>query len=111
MSTIVYTGDQIEKDPRDWMILDFNWEPDLPNGVDLVDEGEMTVSNLTNPLEDPVNLVLDEQDFISGSTKKVQFRIKDGTLGCIYNIAHFVTWDTDPEQKREKSVNVLIREQ
>jgi hypothetical protein len=109
MSTIIQPGDTIELDSRDWTLFQFSWDKHLPEGVELNDQGEINITAATVPPEEPVTLEIDSLAMLTGN-RKVQFRLKGGAKGQSYRVAHFVAPNTSPEQKRERSFYVFVKD-
>ena len=109
MSTTIAPGQQIEIDGFDWVVQYFSWEDHLAPGVQLLDEGVFTITCVSDPTEDPVVLVVDSITVVPG-TRKVQFRVKGGTPGYLYNIAHQIYAVSVPIERRERSFFISVLE-
>jgi len=108
MSTVtVSPGDQVTKDPFDWVVYVFDWDTLLPTSTTLDDVGTFTITVAGLLPEDPITLELDQQTRLTGN-RKVQFRVKGGAEDIVYNVAHAVSFNSNPAQKREESFNIWV---
>jgi len=101
---------QIIKDPYDWVVSQFVWDEHLEDGVELLSSGEFNIASVTEPGEEVPTLEIDEVMMVSGN-RSVQFRLKGGTPNHAYNVAHRVQYGDAPEQRRERSFIVWVREE
>jgi len=111
MSTTITVspGDQVDKDPYDWVVYIFDWDSVLPPLTTLDDIGTLTVTVAGLLPEDPVTLVIDQISLVTGN-RKIQFRTKGGAEDIVYNVAHAVSFNSVPAQKREESFNIWVRQ-
>lgn len=99
MSTRIYSGGQITKDPDSQRVLSFLWgEEELPSGV--------TILTSTYAVTGPDALLTVDNTTISGRT--TTFRLLGGTLGKKYRVTNTITTDETPSQKDDASFTVLI---
>jgi hypothetical protein len=110
MSTsIIAPGGQIDKDPSDWTVLTFDWAAHLAADAELVDKGVLVITD-EDPIPDTLITLLMDEFAILGDNKSVTFRLKDGTPGHLYKISHFIETNETPQQKRDRSFFLWVRQ-
>lgn len=107
MSTVtVYPGDVVVKDPSDerFLVFDFDTE-NLAAGAQITSP-TITIAVVRGDNTTP--LTVDNTSLLTGN-RKVQTRIKAGTLGTAYNVACKIVTNETPTQTKEYSINVLVQ--
>jgi len=109
VAIVIVPGQQLEKDPSDWKLIEFDWDTHLAVGAAMVDKGTLVITDTTQPPDESISLTQDEFSLVAGN-RKVHFRLKDGTPGHMYNVSHFIETNETPSQKRDRSFFVWVRQ-
>lgn len=102
MSTDIYSGGLITKDPNSSEVFSFNWNDDLAAGVSIT----TSTFTITSPNEAlPLGLTKDNETHDARSSS---LRLLGGTLGKKYVVTNRIVTDESPTQTKDASVTVSI---
>lgn len=101
----IRSGQTAIQDPNDALVYALDWDENLATGVELVDEG--VISIVADEEASPA-LSDDELALVSGN-RSARVRLSGGTLGTKYRVSHRITTNEAPDQTKERSFYVLIQ--
>ena len=102
MSTTIYSGGLITKDPNNSEVFSFNWDKDLNAGVSIT-TSTFTITCANEQL--PLGLTKDNE---TNTARTTSLRLIGGTLGKKYTVTNRIVTDETPTQTKDASFTVKI---
>ena len=102
MSTTIYAGGLVIKDPNSSEVFSFNWDEDLNPGVSIT-TSTFTITCANEQL--PLGLTKDNE---TNTARTTTLRLIGGTLGKKYTVTNRIITDETPTQTKDASFTVSI---
>lgn len=101
-------GTLVPKDPSEILIYVFDWDAEnLPVGVSIASENS-TITGMSGDITTSPAAIT-AHTILSGN-RKVQIRVSGGALGSKWRLSNFVVTNESPDQRKERSIFILVED-
>ena len=102
MTTLIYSGTKLYKDPNAVEVFTVNWNDDLAAGV-LIQTSTFTITG-------PDGVLTKDNEAIGADTRSTRLRLLGGTLRKTYTVLNRIVTNETPSQTKDASFLVAIQE-
>lgn len=101
-------GSLVTKDPSEILVYMFDWDAEnLPAGVTIASENS-TITGMSGDITTtPASITVHT---IQTGNRKVLVRVTGGALGSKWRISNFIVTNESPDQRKERSIFLIVEE-